>query len=96
MGRGYSFIFEMSLAIAFKHANIYFDIVQAPADHIERAVSELGADRIMFGTDWSPTWRVEAGDIYRKNLKKVDELNIAADAREWIKFRTAATLFKLG
>jgi predicted TIM-barrel fold metal-dependent hydrolase len=34
MGRGYSFIFEMSLAIAFKHANVYFDIVQAPADHI--------------------------------------------------------------
>jgi Amidohydrolase len=66
MGRGYSFIFEMPLAIAFKHPNIYFDVVQATPAHIERAVEELGADQIMFGTDWSPTCWAEAGDIYKK------------------------------
>ena len=95
MGRGYSFIFEMSLAVAYKHANVYFDIVQAPAPHIERAVAELGADRIMFGTDWSPTWRAEAGDIYKKNLEKLDSLKISPDAKEWIRGKTAASLFRL-
>ena len=95
MGRGYSFIFEMSLAIAFKHPNIYFDIVQATPAHIERAVEELGADRIMFGTDWSPTWRAEAGDIYKKSLQKLDALEISHDAKNWIRWKTAASLFKL-
>lgn len=39
-----------------------------PPPHIERAVEELGADRMMFGTDWAPTCRAEAGDFYRKSL----------------------------
>ena len=95
MGRGYSFIFEMALAVAYKHANIYFDVVQAPAAHIERAVAELGADRIMFGTDWSPTWRAEAGDIYRVNLQKMDSLKISPEAKQTILGETASRLFSL-
>jgi predicted TIM-barrel fold metal-dependent hydrolase len=95
MGRGYDFIFEMALAVAYKHVNVYFDVVQAASPHIERAVAELGADRIMFGTDWAPTWRAEAGDIYRKGLAKVDALNISAADKEWIRWQTAAALFKL-
>jgi len=63
--------------------------------HIERAVEELGADRIMFGTDWAPTWRAEAGDIYRKGLAMVDALKISAEAKDWIRWRTASTLFKI-
>ena len=42
MGRGYSFIFEMALAVAYKHPNVYFDIVQAPPEHIERGVRGIG------------------------------------------------------
>lgn len=95
MGRGYSFIFEMALAVAYKHANIYFDVVQAPAAHIERGVAELGADRIMFGTDWSPTWRAEAGDIYRVNLQKMDALKISPEAKQTILGETASKLFAL-
>jgi predicted TIM-barrel fold metal-dependent hydrolase len=95
MGRGYSFIFEMALAVAYKHYNVYFDVVQAPQGHIERAVEELGADRIMFGTDWAPTWRVEAGDIYKKNLQKVDDLKISREAKENILWRTSAKLFNI-
>jgi predicted TIM-barrel fold metal-dependent hydrolase len=95
MGRGYSFIFEMALAVAYKHPNVYFDIVQAPPEHIERGVRELGADRIMFGTDWSPTWRAEAGDIYKKNLEKVEILEISEEAKDWIRWKTAAKLFRL-
>ena len=85
----------MALAVAYKHPNIYFDIVQSPAEHIERGVRELGADRVMFGTDWSPTWRSEAGDIYRKNLEKVRDLNISDQYKEWIRGKTAASLFRL-
>ena len=54
-----------------------------------------GADRIMFGTDWAPTWRVEAGDIYKKNLQKVDELKISAEAKDTILWKTASKLFNI-
>lgn len=57
MGRGYDFIFEVCLLIAFKHQNVYLDTVQAPARHIARAVKELGADRVLFGSDWDRAWR---------------------------------------
>ena len=95
MGRGYSFIFEMALAVAFKHTNVYFDIVQAAPAHIERAVEELGPDRIMFGTDWSPTWRAQAGDVYKVNFEKFNALKISDQAKEWIRYKTAAALFGL-
>lgn len=95
MGRGYHFIFEMALAVAYKHPNVYLDIVHTPPAHIERAVSELGADRIMFGTDWSPTWRAEAGDIYGKTLAKVDALDVPEDAKAQIRWKTAARLYQL-
>jgi predicted TIM-barrel fold metal-dependent hydrolase len=55
----------------------------------------LGADRIMFGTDWSPTWRAEAGDIYKKNLQKVESPEISDESEDWIRWRTAAKLFRL-
>jgi predicted TIM-barrel fold metal-dependent hydrolase len=61
----------------------------------ERGVQELGADRIMFGTDWSPTWRAEAGDIYKKNLQKLGSLEISDESKDWIRWRTAAKLFRL-
>jgi predicted TIM-barrel fold metal-dependent hydrolase len=85
----------MALAVAYKHVNVYFDVVQSLPRHIERAVEELGADRIMFGTDWAPTWRVEAGDIYRKGLAMVNALKISEEAKEQIRWRTAAQLFKI-
>ncbi len=38
----------------------------------------------MFGTDWAPTCRVEAGDIYyNKNLQKADETKISAEAKDY-------------
>jgi predicted TIM-barrel fold metal-dependent hydrolase len=81
----------MALAVAYKHPNVYFDIVQAPPGHIERGVQELGADRIMFGTDWSPTWQAEAGDIYKKNLQKLGSLEISDDLELVLRPRSKAS-----
>jgi hypothetical protein len=33
LSRVCQFIFEMVLAVAYKHPNVYFDIVQAPPEH---------------------------------------------------------------
>ena len=43
----------------------------------------------------SPTWRVEAGDIYKKNLQKVDELKIWAQVTSTILWRTASKLLNI-
>lgn len=99
MGRGYQYIFEMALAIAYKHLNVYLDTVHAPADHIARAVREVGADRVMFGTDWCLTWRqVELGpttNIYSNGLAEIDEAGLSDDEKEWVLGKTAASVFGL-
>jgi predicted TIM-barrel fold metal-dependent hydrolase len=97
MGRGYDYIFEISLAIAFKHMNVYLDTAQAPARHIRRAVSEVGADRVVFGTDWSMSWRYAArpSSIYAQAFAEIDAAGLTAEEREWVMGRSAAQLFRI-
>ena len=97
MGRGYDFIFEMCLAVAFKHEHIYLETSQAPARHISRAVSELGADRVIFGTDWCASWRelyLPKG-IYRNGIDIVDDAGLSNDDKDWILGKTAAALYRI-
>jgi predicted TIM-barrel fold metal-dependent hydrolase len=95
MGRGYEFIFEMCLAIAYTHTNIYLETSQSPAGHIARAAKEIGADRIMFGTDWTHTWRAAnaAGGIYRRSLDVIDAAGLAPQDRALVVGGTAEQLF---
>lgn len=100
MGRGYDFIFEVCLCIAFKHLNVYLDTVQAPARHIARAVAEVGADRVLYGSDWDRIWR-ELGradgrsNIYRQSLSPIEEAGLAKEDRDWVLGRTAAELYRI-
>jgi len=98
MGRGYSFIFEMCLAVAFKHENIYLETSQARPEHIKQAVSELGANRVVFGTDWTGTWRAlyaRQGGIYKTNLQVVEAAGLTAEDKAWVCGRTTASLFNI-
>src|SRR5262245_33477838 len=52
MGRGIDHYFESALAVAMRNTNVYFDTVTTTAAHLRRAVHTIGAERIMFGTDW--------------------------------------------
>ena len=52
MGRGFVGLFENALMVAVRNANVYFDLVQTTSEHLRRAVDAIGADRILFGTDW--------------------------------------------
>ena len=100
MGRGYDFIFEVCLLVAFKHMNVYLDTVQAPPQHIARAVREIGANRVLFGSDWDCIWR-EMGradgrsNIYSQAFEVLDQAGLSADDREWVLGRTAAELYQL-
>ena len=97
MGRSYDFIFEIALAVAYKHWNVYFDTAQSRPDHVARAVRELGADRVMFGTDWCDIWREynEPAGIYPNSLEMVQKAGLSETEREWVLGRTAATLYSV-
>jgi predicted TIM-barrel fold metal-dependent hydrolase len=95
MGRGYDFLFEMCLMIAFKHGNVYLDTVQSTSKHVATAVDAIGADRVIFGTDWEQTWSAlkTPADLYTRSLAIVEESGISDAQREWVLGKTAATLF---
>jgi uncharacterized protein len=96
MGRGYSFIFEMSLAVAFKHENVYLETSQARPEHIRQAVSELGADRVVFGTDWTGTWRslyMPKGGIYKASMEVIDAAGLRSEEKNLVCGGNTARIF---
>lgn len=97
MGRGLTYYFEMAMAVALRNANVFFDMVDSTPAHLTQAVKALGADRIMFGTDWSATWRwlQEPADLYTLRKHVVEQAQISDTDREWIYWRTAAQLYGL-
>ena len=97
MGRGYDSFFEMALALATKHDNIYLETAQAPMAHIERAVREVGASRVVFGTDWCSTWRQLAApnNMLGLGVDALEKADISDEDRDWILGKTAAELYKI-
>jgi predicted TIM-barrel fold metal-dependent hydrolase len=95
MGRGYDFLFDLCLMIAYKHDNVYLDSVQSKPEHISKAVSAIGAERIMFGTDWEQSWSAvkEPADLYTRSLAVVEDARLSEVQREWVLGKTAATLY---
>ena len=96
MGRG-THHFETALSVALRNVNVYFDTVGTTGAHIRVAVDALGADRIMFGTDWSPTWRwlSDPADIYTMRKQLLDDAVLSGSERELIEWRTASRVYGL-
>jgi predicted TIM-barrel fold metal-dependent hydrolase len=97
MGRGIDHYFESCIAVAMRNPNVYFDTLTTTAAHLRRAVDTIGAHRIMFGSDWSPTWRWvrEPAELYTLRLKPIRDADLAPQDAEQILWKTAATLFQL-
>lgn len=95
MGRGYDALFETCLMIAYKHDNVYLDTVQSKPEHVAQAVAAIGAERVIFGTDWEQTWAAlkTPEDLYTRSLAIVEKSGISEAEKAWVLGRTAATLF---
>jgi predicted TIM-barrel fold metal-dependent hydrolase len=80
-----------------RNANIYLDVVGTTGPHLRHAIDKLGAERILFGTDWSATWRWLSvpGTLHQIRMTALDNAALTAAEREQIAWKTAATLFKL-
>ncbi len=97
MGRSIQHMFDNAMMVALRNANVYFDIVGTSPAHLRHALDKLGSERILFGTDWSATWRwmTKPADIYTQRLGTVQAAELTETERENVLWRNAARLFKL-
>ena len=97
MGRGIDTYFDHCMVVALRNENVYFDTVGTTSDHLRRAVVELGAERILFGTDSSATWRwvVSPGIVHEMHLQTVEEAVPDETARSLILGESAARLYDI-
>jgi predicted TIM-barrel fold metal-dependent hydrolase len=47
--------YKRGITLAQKYRNVYLELSGQPAQHIRQALSAIGPDRLLFGTDW-PFW----------------------------------------
>lgn len=97
MGRSIGRYFDSAMTVAMRNANVYLDVVGTNAQHLRFAVDKLGAHRILFGTDWSATWRwISSPDtLHRLRMKVVDDAKLNPAERQMILWDNAVKLFKL-
>jgi predicted TIM-barrel fold metal-dependent hydrolase len=97
MGRSIGRYFDTVMSVAMRNVNIYLDVVGTNPQHLRFAIDKLGADRILFGTDWSTTWRWLSvpATLHQIRLKVLDDAKLTQPEREQILWKNAARLFKL-
>ena len=97
MGRSITSYFDSAMTVAMRNVNIYFDVVGTNPQHLRFAIDKLGADRILFGTDWSTTWSWLSvpATLHQIRLKVLDDAKLTASEREHILWKNAVRLFKL-
>jgi uncharacterized protein len=97
MGRSISRYFDSAMTVALRNVNIYFDVVGTSSDHLRLAVDKIGSERILFGTDWSATWRWISVpmSLHRLRMKVIDDARLPESDRRNILSENAIRLFKL-
>jgi uncharacterized protein len=97
MGRSISRYFDTVMSVAMRNENIHLDVVGTNPQHLRFAVDKLGPGRIMFGTDWSTTWRWLSvpATLHQIRMKVLDDAKLTQSEREQILWKNAARLFKL-
>lgn len=97
MGRSITRYFDSTMTVAMRNVNIYLDVVGTNPQHLRFAIDKIGADRIMFGTDWSTTWRWLSvpATLHQTRMKVLDDAKLTPAEREQILWKNAARLFKL-
>jgi predicted TIM-barrel fold metal-dependent hydrolase len=93
MGRSIRASFDACLSVAMRNANVYFDMTDTSAEHLREAISIIGAQRIMFGSDLSA---ISSNHSIADNLRTAIETRLSAEEREQIAWKTANQIYKLG
>lgn len=98
MGRSIGRYFDSAMTVALRNVNVYFDVVGTNPEHLRFAIDKIGAHRILFGTDWSATWRwiSKPTALHKMRMKVLDDANLSEEERHMILWGNAVRLFKIG
>ncbi len=91
-----------AIRLLYSFDNAYCDTAKAPAFIIEAAVKGIGAERVMFGSDWNRPELKEYGPYFYRsayqhwhNLNAVADADMTEDQRDWVLYKSAHKLLKL-
>jgi uncharacterized protein len=93
MGRSIRTSFDTCLSMAMRNANVYFDMTDTSAEHLREAISVIGAQRIMYGSDLSA---ISSNFSIKDNFRTAIESRLTAEESEHIAWKTANQIYKLG
>lgn len=95
MGRGVQRYFDSALVVAMRNRNVFLDTTGTTPSHLKIALDALGPERIMFGTDWSYTWRYmrEPADIHTASLQLIRDAISDEGSFRQMTYDTASTVF---
>lgn len=93
---------ENALLLAYAYDNLYLDTSKAPTHMLEKAVADIGASRLLFGSDWNGGKPLPYGPrshsechLYRRNLKVIEEARISDKDKDMILFENLEKLLHL-
>jgi Amidohydrolase/Tripartite tricarboxylate transporter family receptor len=97
MGHSIGRYFDSAMTVAMRNDNIYFDVVGTNPQHLRFAIDKIGPHRIMFGTDWSATWRWISvpTTLHSLRLKVLEDAKVTDDERRMILWDNAVKVFNL-
>jgi predicted TIM-barrel fold metal-dependent hydrolase len=91
-----------ALRLLFWYDNAYVDTSTSPVEIIAQAVRGVGAERVMFGSDWNHPGLEEIGPfplraVYTHwwNLNNIANADLTEDERDWVLYKSARKLLKL-
>jgi hypothetical protein len=93
MGRGIQASYDACLSVAMRNANVYFDMTDTSPEHLRHAISIIGSQRIMYGSDLSA---ISSNHAILDNLRTAIEARLTAEERENIAWKTANQVYKIG
>ncbi len=90
---------EIALMIAFKNDNVYLESSKATVPVLQKALDEIGADRIIFGSDWLRPEALIFGPksersahLYERNLGVIAGLQMTDNDREKVLYQNIERL----
>jgi uncharacterized protein len=91
--------FDQCLMVARRHEHVLLQTSHSRTEFVEEAVNGIGAERVMFASDFNVEYRSKARslgiDIVGINLRTVNEARISDDAKELILGKNMARLLGL-
>jgi predicted TIM-barrel fold metal-dependent hydrolase len=91
-----------AVRLLFSFDNAYCDTSKSRPDIVTEAVKGIGAERVMFGSDWNRPEMKEYGPFHLRssyqhwhNLNTIANADLTEDQRDWILYKSARKLLKL-